>query len=222
MRGGGTILGWWLKGALLCVFFAALPVVAADISTELSEGEVLFVKALQGDKRALRRAQRKFRMAEQKHPDHPLVNAYLGALIALQGRDASRAVEKSRLVDQALVKMDAALQSTVNHPNDVVVVLETKLVVARTQVNLPPFFNRLIEGRRLVEEVMADKFFSVMPAHFQAAAYMTAAQYADKQNRDDESKRYLALAMGVAPESLEAQQARYLLRQMEGGVLTSR
>ncbi len=213
--GGCSVIRRCLLGGLLS-FFLAIPAVAASISTELKEGEGLFAEALQGDKRAHRKAQKKFRAAERKHPGHPLVNAYLGALIALQGREALRPEEKRRLNDQALVKLDAALDAITKHRNDVVVVLKTKLVIAQTQVNLPPFFNRLVEGRKLVEELMADEFFSVMPARFQAAAYATAARYAEKQGHDEDYERYLSQVMGSAPASQDAEQARRLLKRLGG------
>ncbi len=220
MGRSGSIRYQRAVGVMLALLFA-LPVVAADIAAELNEGEALFIEALQGDKRALRKAQKRFRTAERKHPDHPLVNAYLGALIALQSRDASRAVERSRLVDQSLVRLDAALEAIADHQNDVVVVLETKLVVARTQLNLPPFFNRLVEGRKLVEALVADEFFSVMPPRFQAQAYLTAAQYAQKQGHEEAHKDYLSLSVRSAPDSQAARQAKYILRQMDGA-LTNR
>ena len=174
------------------------------------------MQALQGDKRALRKAQRSFRAADQKQPNHPLVTAYQGALLALQGRDSSRAVEKNRFVDQALVKLDEALAQLPNYQNDVVVELETQLVVAQTLINLPPFFNRLSQGRKVIEALVGDKFFSVMPENFRIAAYTTAARYAEAQGRSKDRERFLLLLVGTAPDSPEARQAKALLKQVAG------
>ena len=209
--GRSLVLAGWLV-------LLALPgwVQAADISAEIKQGEALFTQALKGDKRALRKAQRSFRAAEQKQPDHPLVTAYQGALLALQGRDSSRAVEKNRFVDQALAKLDEALTLLTDYQNDVVVKLETKLVVARTLINLPPFFNRLSQGRKVIEALVGDKFFSVMPESFRIAAYTTAARYAEAQGRSEDHERFLLLLVGTAPDSPEARQAKEVLKQVAG------
>ncbi len=214
------MMGEW-RGALgallaLIVAIAAPPARADDISAVLNEGERLFARALEGDKRALRQAWNHFRSAAHKVPGHPLVSAYQGALLALKGREASRKVERERYTEQALARLDAAMSALPRYRNDVVVVMETRLLVARTLARIPPLFSRLTQARRILDAMMEDELFDAMPEAFRARVYMSAAEFARRQGDDSGQGRYLARLVELMPATAEAREARSMLRRLGG------
>ena len=76
--------GLGLLMALLVIF----PLQASDFDRDLAEARTVFLQGVDGDKNAVRTAIRRFKSLSHKNPQEPVLLAYLGACMTLQGRDA--------------------------------------------------------------------------------------------------------------------------------------
>src|SRR5262249_19195076 len=98
----------------------------------------LFLQGMDGDKRVVREALRGFRQLKDTHPGHPLVQAYIGACEALQGRDGGNVADQRASTEQAIRDLNAALAFLSQWPrDDQPTVMETKLVAADAFIHMP-------------------------------------------------------------------------------------
>lgn len=194
------------------LLLAVFPVQADDIDNELTEARHIFLQGVDGDKRAVRDAAHRFRSLNQRHPDDPVYLAYLGASITLQGRDAPNGIEKQRLTEEGLVKIDAALEQLSAY-NDMPSSrrLDTMLVAANSFIYIPSFFNRYEKGKGILHEILVHRDFDGMAAGFKAAAYFTAALVARGDGAENEYHRYLTLIVNTDPNGRDGRNASKLL-----------
>lgn len=190
------------------------PAHADELDHELTEARAVFLRGVDGDKRAVRDALQRFRSLRQDHPQEPVFTAYLGACMTLQGRDAANNIEKGRLTDEGLREVDRALKRlSASADQDSPRSLDTLLVAANTFIHIPSFFNRYDQGKRLLQDILAHPAFDGMAVGFKAAAYMAAALVARGESDDDAYRRYLKLIVSTDPEGRDGRFASKLLEE---------
>jgi len=190
------------------------PAQADDIDHELAEARSIFLRGVDGDKRAVRDALQLFRSLNQDHPQEPVFIAYLGACMTLQGRDAANNIEKGRLTDEGLGEIDRALKLlSASADRGSPRYLDTLLVATNSFIHIPSFFNRYDEGKRLLQEILAHRGFDGMAAGFKAATYMAAALVAHGEGDEKEYRRYLDLTVSTDPEGRDGGFASKLLEE---------
>ncbi|MBI5450825.1 MAG: hypothetical protein HY940_05655 [Gammaproteobacteria bacterium] len=191
------------------------PVQAQDIDPALTEARAVFLRGVDGEKRAVRDATQRFRSLSMAHPQEPVYQAYLGACITLQGRDASNNLDKRRITEEGLGKIDQALEMLPNSADQASPhSLDTLLVAANSFIHIPSFFNRHDKGKRLLQQILADRGFDGMAAGFKAATYLAAALVAHGENDDVSYRRYLDLAVSTDPEGRDGRFASTLLKDL--------
>lgn len=202
----------WIVCLLMLVM--VWPAQAEDVDPELTEARAVFLRGVDGDRRAVRDAIQRFRSLSQAHPQEPVFLAYLGASQTLQGRDAANNIERRRITEEGLGVVDRALglqrASAEQGPTRY---LDTLLVAANTYIHLPAFFNRYDEGRRLLQEILAHPGFDGMAAGFKAATYLAAALVAHGEGDDAAYRRYLEQTVSTDPEGRDGRTAGQLLAE---------
>ena len=198
----------------LAILPALFPVWAADIDSELAEARNIFLQGVDGDKGAVRTAVNRFRSLSQSHPKDPVYLAYYGASITLQGRDAANGINKQRLTEEGLGKIDFALQQLADDKNmPSIRRLDIKLVAANSFIFIPSFFNRYDRGKRLLKEILEDPDFNKMAPGFKSASYFAAAMVAQGDGNESEQRQYLELAVSTDPQGRNAQFASKMLEE---------
>lgn len=198
---------------LVMLLLAVFPAQGDDFDSALTEPRNIFLQAVDGDKRAVRIAANRFRSLNLSNPKDPVFLAYYGASITLKGRDAAKGIDKQRLTEDGLGKIDRALKllSDTNHyPSSRR--LETLLVAANSFIHIPSFFNRYERGKRLLHEILEHNEFNEMAAGFKAATYFTAALVA--RGDDNECRRFLELTVNTDPQGRDGQFASALLEEL--------
>lgn len=199
---------------LVMLLLAIFSVQADDFDSELAATRNIFLQAVDGDKRAVRKAANRFRSLSLGNLTEPVLLAYHGASITLQGRDAPNNIDKQRLTETGLGKIDQALKllsETKDYPASRR--LDTQLVAANTFIFIPSFFNRYENGRRLLSEILLHNDFNEMAASFKAATYFTAALVARGDGDDHEYRRLLELTVNTDPPGRNGQFASKLLEK---------
>lgn len=203
-----------LKLVLVVLLVSTVPAHANSADDELNEARNIFLKGVDGDTRAVRQAIRQFKALNAHNPDNPVYLAYLGASMTLKGRDAQNNLDKRRLTEDGLAKIDKALDYVANNHNvRSVEYLDTLLVAANSFIYIPSFFNRYEKGKLLLEEILNHEDFSSMAAGYRAAAYFTAALVAHGDGDDLEYRRYLSLAVETEPDGRNGKAAQRLLNE---------
>jgi hypothetical protein len=203
-------IAWFL------LLVAIWPAQAQDMDQELAEARTVFLRGVDGDKRAVRDAIQRFRTLSLAHPQEPVFKAYLGASMTLQGRDTTNNIEKKRITDEGLGVVDRALDAQKASADQASPrYLDTLLVAANTYIHLPAFFNRNDEGKRLLQEILAHYAFDGMAAGFKAAVYMAAATVAHGEGDQAAYRRYLDLTVSTDPEGRDGLTASELLVELE-------
>jgi len=172
-----------------------------------------------GDKHAVSEASRLFRALNLREPENPVYLAYLGASITLQGRDAPNNVDKQRLTEAGLRKVDHAFDVLLDRGRRAsAVYLETLLVITNTYIHIPAFFDRYNRGRALLQVILEHGDFESMSPQFKAAAYFTAALVALGDHTDEQYRHFLKLSAATDPDGRNGRVARELLQdeQPEG------
>ena len=181
---------------------------------ELTAARNVFLKAVDGDSRAVRQANRLFRSLNSRYPDNPVYLAYLGASLTLKGRDAQNNLNKRQLTEDGLARIDRALDYLAEHPDEPAVrTLDTRLVAASSFIYIPSFFNRYDRGRVLLQQILEDPGFAAMAPAFRAAAYFTSALVASGNHDDEAYRRYLTQAADTDPEGRDGRAAKALLAE---------
>lgn len=173
----------------------------------------LFLQGVDGNTRVVREALQQFRQLKAAHPDNPLIQAYIGACEALQGRDGSNVTEKRANTEQAIRDLDVALAALprLGAKGDVSTILETKLVAANAFIHMPVFFNRRPDGERLLRELTGDPSLSLMSPGFQASVLVAAGTLAQMNDRPTDSATLLLRAQELDPEGREGRRAHAML-----------
>jgi hypothetical protein len=200
--------------SFLLLLVVAWPAHAADLDQDLTEARTVFLRGVDGDKRAVREATQRFRSLTQKYPQEPVFGAYLGASVTLQGRDTPNNIEKRRITDDGLGMVDRALKQSEGADQNSPRYLDTLLVAANTYIHLPAFFNRYDEGKRLLQQILAHRAFDGMAAGYKAAAYMAAALVAHGEGDKGEYRRYLDLVVKADPEGRDGRAASKLIKSL--------
>src|SRR5262245_11349186 len=97
---GGTMLGTMrVLRLILITGMLTLPWAPGTASADAIDAKIiaarqLFLQGMDGDKRVVREALLEFRQLKDTHPGHPLVQAYIGACEALQGRDGGNVADQ--------------------------------------------------------------------------------------------------------------------------------
>jgi len=201
---------------LLALIFSIPPAYADEPNNELVEARNIFLQGVDGDQRAVREATKRFRSLSASDPKNPVYLAYLGASMTLQGRDAPNNLDKQRLTEQGLRKVDQALSRL---PKDSAAqaeaYLDTLLVAADTFVYIPAFFNRYEQGRDLLQVILDHRAFKNMAEPYKAAVYYTAALVARGDGDVKEYQHYLRLCADTDPEGRDGRAAKAMLEQPE-------
>jgi len=208
-------MNYGFRSGLFALLLAVFPAHADDIDSELTEARNIFLQGVDGDKRAVRNAVNRFRSLNLGHPNDPVFLAYFGASITLQGRDAPNNIDKKRLTEEGLGRIDQALKRL--PPNDIKRSsrpLDTMLVAANSFIHIPSFFNRYERGKQLLREILKHRDFNEMAAGFKAATYLAAALVANGDGDEKEYRRYLDLTVSTDPQGRDGHLASALLEDL--------
>jgi len=188
------------------------PAYADDMDQQLTEARNVFLRGVDGDKRAVRDATQRFRVLSQSYPGEPVFAAYIGACETLQGRDAPNYIDKRRLTEEGLSDIDRALNwLSANPDRSSPRYLDALLVAANTFIHIPSFFNRYDEGRRLLQEIQGNPGFDAMAPGYKAATYLAAALVAHGDGNDSAYRDYLNLTISTDPDGRDGRSASKLL-----------
>ncbi len=178
-----------------------------------------FMAGTAGDATARDAAREQFKALAASYPGHPLLAAYAGAAVALQGRDASMPWEKMKYSEAGANAIEKALaQLTPAHdealfegaPESVV----TRLVAASTLLALPDFMNRRAGGKRALDAALTSPVLAQAPAGVRAALLEVAARQAGRDKRGTDETSLLQQLIKTAPQSPEAQRAAARLKEL--------
>jgi hypothetical protein len=127
-----------------------------------------FLAGTKGDSTARDASIEAFRAMAASLPGHPVLVAYEGAAITLQGRDALMPWKKLALAEKGANAIEKALgQLTPAHDealfNGVPESIETRMVAAETLLQLPDFMHRAPIGKRAIDAAIASPLFEHCP-----------------------------------------------------------
>lgn len=214
MLGSKCVLRLGLFIGLLAL--SLLPARADTADPDILAARQLFYQGVDGDKRAVRDAVQRFRSLSHEHAEEPVFQAYLGAAMTLQGRDASNNIEKGRITEEGLGVLDRALESQMAKPDPGSVhTLDTMLVAANTYIHLPAFFNRYGQGRDLLQKILAHPDFDATAPGYKAAVYVAQALVSHGDADDAAYHRYLELTVSTDPKGRDGQYASKRLAELK-------
>lgn len=203
--------------AWFLLLVAVWPVQADDADSELTEARTVFLRGVDGDKRAVRDATQRFKSLSHRNPQEPVFLAYLGASMTLQGRDATNNIDKRRLTDDGLRTIDRALDlSSKGADQESPRYLDTLLVAANSYIHIPSFFNRHDQGKQLLDDILAHRNFDDMADGYKAATYLAEALVAQGEGDEDAYRRYLDLTVSTDPEGRDGRFASKLIEEISG------
>ncbi|MBK9130150.1 MAG: hypothetical protein IPM20_00700 [Gammaproteobacteria bacterium] len=201
--------------AFLLMLVMVWPAQANRMDDELTEARAVFLKGVDGDKRAVRDAVQRFKSLSRAHAEEPVFQAYLGASMTLQGRDAPNNIEKGRITDEGLGVLDRALDAQLAKPDPGSVhTLDTMLVAANTYIHLPAFFNRYEQGKDLLQKILAHPDFEGMAPGYKAAVYVAQALVSHGDADDAAYRRYLELTVSTDPKGRDGEFASKRLQEL--------
>jgi len=209
------MLGPALIISLLAIMPAYASSQASDFDQDLSAARTVFLQGVDGDKHAVRKATQRFKSLNHRNPQEPVLLAYLGACMTLQGRDAANNLDKRRLTEDGLGKIDRALAMQADSADqDAVHHLDTLLVAANSFIHIPAFFNRHDKGKQLLQQILDDNGFDAMAAGFKAATYLAAALVANGDGDDAGYRHYLDLTVAADPDGRDGRFATSLRKEL--------
>ena len=130
----------------------------------------------------------------------------------MQGRDAQNNINKQRLTEEGLNKIDLALKQVAqNNDMNPSGYLDTLLVASNTFIHIPSFFNRYEKGKQLLNEILEHREFNNMAAGFKAAAYIAAALVARGDTDENKYRHYLTLTVESEPQGRNGRLAKAML-----------
>lgn len=132
---------------------------------QFEEGKKLFMKGVDGDKKAVKLAYHIFLKLRNSASNNALVEAYYGSTLALLGRDASQPLEKA---DKAQEGLDALNQAISMDPKD----KEIRMLRSNVCLRLPESFFQC--SKTAVEDI------TFLLNHYQKdSSYLTKNQVKD-------------------------------------------
>ena len=203
--------------ALFLAFTFLSPCYAADtFEKEIEATREIYLKAVDGKKRDVRKAIKHVQKLSRKYPRHPLVMAYKGGSLSLRGMNiGERPLNRMRETEEGLGHIDRALRILPRHKGDYLETVETNVIAAFVFINLPDtIFHRLKEGNHLVEKLLDHPRFDDMPKGLQGAIYFAAATVADKFKDKDKQRFYLQLSINADPAGKNSDEATALLNEL--------
>lgn len=158
-----------------------------------------FTRAEQGDKSATERSAATLRRLSDANPTDPVVRAYLGSALAMQGRDAWMPWNKMKAVEAGTAELDKALaQLTPGHetaaPGQLSAGLETRMNAIGTFIELPDLFHRFEAARAVIKQALAQPALATAPREPKARIYAWAAEAASRAGDKVEAERLAKLA----------------------------
>jgi len=203
---------------LLTIAYFSPSYADTQFEKDIESAREVYLKATDGNKRAVRKAIKKIHKLERKYRNHPLVLAYKGGALSLRGINiGKRPLDRMRETEEGLNVIDRALRKLARHKGPYLEAVEAKLVAAYVFINLPnSYFHRLKEGNHLVGQLLAHPQFKDMPQGLQAAIYFAAALGAEKVNNQEQFKHYLELTIKTDPDGKNSKEAKALLQGIAG------
>src|SRR5690606_29061165 len=133
---------------------------SSSIRSKLDEGRKLLKKAVDGDKKAAKRAHELFGKLREKQPGTPMIEAYYGSTLALLARDAGKPLEKAEKAQDALDILHAAVEMDPHEK-------EIRLLRANVCLKLPESFFHC--AKTAIED-----FAYLLQRHEQDKGYLTS------------------------------------------------
>ncbi|WP_240468711.1 hypothetical protein [Gracilibacillus sp. YIM 98692] len=100
---------------------------------QFEKGKKLFMKGVDGDKKAVKLAYDIFLKLRDSEPNNALVEAYYGSTLALLGRDAVQPLEKADKAQEGLDALNQAISKNPNHK-------EIRMLRSNVCIRLPESF----------------------------------------------------------------------------------
>ena len=216
MKNFSRIIVLFVSFILAGPLYAAGQFNAEQFKKDIEETRDIYLKAVDGKKRDVRKAIRHIQKLDRKYPRHPLVLVYKGGSLSLRGSNiGERPLNRMRETEEGLGYIDRALRMLPRHKGDYLEVVEAQLVAAYVFINLPDtIFHRLKEGSHLVKKLLKHRRFDELPEGLQAAIYFAAATMAEKHSNEIQQKRYLQLTIETDPKGRNREKAEALLKQL--------
>ncbi len=159
-----------------------------------------FLSARPGDEKAIGDAANQFVRLSAAEPTDPVLRAYAGAATSMRATTTMLPWKKISYTEDGLSMIDKALaQLTPAHDaashahshQGVPAVLWVRLTAANTFLALPSMFNRNERGRAQLRQVTDSPLLEAAPAGFKAAAWMSAASLAGKDQQPTLARHWL-------------------------------
>lgn len=153
------------------------------------------------------------------HPGHPLLLAYEGSALALQGRDAYMPWSKMKLSEKGANLIERALQQLSPEHDEALIdgtpeSIEVRLVAANTLLALPEFMHRRAVGQRAVDAALAAPAFAMAKPEVKAGLYAAAGRAAALDKRPADEISFLRKAVAAAPASHDGVRAAARLKEL--------
>ncbi|MCG2585702.1 hypothetical protein [Massilia sp. TS11] len=211
-----------MKHLLIGALFASCCALAQGEEVQLKgykEAVQNYVAATNGDASARDAAADAFGRLAATHPEHPLMLAYQGSAIALQGRDALMPWSKMKFAEQGANMIEKALNLLApGHDSQTIggvpESLETRLVAAQTLLALPDFMNRATLGKRALDAALAMPALASAPAAVRQRAYAVAAQQAAREKRSADEVQYWKQVAALGPQTPSGLRAAARLKEL--------
>lgn len=212
----GTLLSLIL--AATCGFSNAAP---QEITLAgFAEARQQFIAAAGGDTKARDAAIEAFKALNAQHPGHPLLAAYEGSAVAMQGRDALMPWNKLAYAEKGANALEKALSQLTPAHDEMLFggspeSIEVRLIAAGTLLALPEFMNRGALGKRAIEAALASPAFPGAAPKVRARVLLTAADIAGRDKRSADELAMLRQVLEIAPSSPQAKRATARLKELE-------
>lgn len=161
----------------------------------------------QENSEALKRAERLLTEILETKPDHVAALVYYGSLLTLKGRDALLPWNKLKYVERGCDKMDKAVQIDPQNIN-------TRIVRAMNNINLPDFFNRLPYCLEDFDFIKASPEFSHLNPATQQRIYYYSGQALEKDGQVAKAIDCYKKAIGVSEDKTVATEAALALKEL--------
>jgi hypothetical protein len=213
-----------MKRSLLSLLLATACACAAaaphDVAPDgFAQARQQFLAGVAGDGSARDASLDAFHKLAAANPGHPLLAAYEGAAMTLQGRDALMPWNKMKYSEKGANQIEKALQQLGPEHDDALFEgspesIETRLVAASTLLALPDFMNRGASARRAVQAALASPAFQRAAPRVRAGLYGAAARAAAADKRQDEEIAFLRKAAAADPSSRDGIRAATRLKEL--------
>ncbi|HAV42721.1 TPA: hypothetical protein DCX15_01710 [bacterium] len=163
-------------------------------------------KGVEGNKEAVKKAEKIFKDVLALNPDHVEALAWYGSILTMKGRDAIFPISKLMHVHRGTKKMDEAIEKS---PDNVTV----RMVRVGNSLGLPEFFGRLdlaiSDSEYLLK--LKERDATSVPDELLPQIYLNLGLAHKKKQNKEQAEKYLKKVIEIAPESKEAEVAKKLL-----------